>query len=213
MIQKLSIFIGILFLFSACKEKTMIAEIETEFGTMKVELYNSTPLHRDNFAKLASEGFYDGLLFHRVMGGFMVQGGDPQSKGALPGARLGTGGPGYTITAEIGAPHFKGALAAARQPDSVNPNKESSGSQFYIVQGGPISSAQLDQFERMGNYKYNEVQRQKYIEKGGYPGLDNQYTVFGEVIEGLEVIDEIAKAETDPANRPLTDIPMKVRML
>jgi peptidyl-prolyl cis-trans isomerase B (cyclophilin B) len=197
--------------FSACnKDDFTYAEIETEFGTMKVKLYNSTPKHRDNFIKLANEGFYDDLLFHRVISGFMVQGGDPDSKGAAPDARLGGGGPGYLIDEEIGALHVKGALAAAR---TSNPEKKSSGSQYYIVQGKPQSDGALDAIESQKGVKYSPEQRELYKTLGGTPQLDNEYTVFGEVVEGIEVVDKIAAVQTAPGDRPLEDVKMKVRIL
>ena len=143
----------------------------------------------------------------------MIQGGDPESRGADANKRLGGGGPGYTIPAEIGAPHFKGTLAAARTGDAMNPERASSGSQFYIVQGRKIGETQLQNFASRGGYSYNPAQIEKYMELGGTPGLDNQYTVFGEVIEGMEVIDKIAAVQTKPGDRPLEDVKMKVRML
>jgi peptidyl-prolyl cis-trans isomerase B (cyclophilin B) len=198
-------------LFSSCNNDGFTyAEIETDFGTMKVKLYNSTPKHRNNFIKLANEGFYDGLLFHRVINGFMVQGGDPESKDASPDARLGGGGPGYQTDAEIGALHIKGAIAAAR---TQNPEKKSSGSQFYIVQGKPQSDSQLDAIERQKNVKYSPEQRELYKTLGGTPQLDAEYTVFGEVVEGFEVIDKIAAVKTAPGDRPIEDVKMKVRIL
>jgi peptidyl-prolyl cis-trans isomerase B (cyclophilin B) len=204
-------FLAILGL-SSCGDGKTYAEIETDFGTMTVELYNSTPLHKENFIKLAKEGFYDDLLFHRVMNGFMVQGGDPNSKGAAPDVRLGSGGPGYKIPAEIGAPHFKGALAAARQPDGVNPEKMSSGSQFYVVHGKIPSDQELNSYELRKGFKYNEAQKAKYKEIGGTPMLDMDYTVFGEVIEGFDVIDKIAGVQTKPGDRPVEDVKMKIRI-
>jgi peptidyl-prolyl cis-trans isomerase B (cyclophilin B) len=186
------------------------AVIETEFGDMKVKLYNTTPLHRDNFIKLANEGFYDGLLFHRVINNFMIQGGDPDSRTATPEQGLGMGGPGYRVDAEIGALHLKGALAAARDG---NPQKRSSGSQFYIVHGRPVTDAELDQVEQMRNFTYTPEQRQLYKELGGYPSLDGDYTVFGEVVEGIDVIDRIAAVPTGQANRPVQDVRMNVRVL
>jgi cyclophilin family peptidyl-prolyl cis-trans isomerase len=198
-------------IFSACNDDGFTyAEIETDFGTMKVKLYNSTPKHRDNFVKLANEGFYDDLLFHRVINGFMVQGGDPDSRGAGQEVRLGGGGPGYQTDAEIGALHIKGALAAARTP---NPEKKSSGSQFYIVHGNPQSDSQLDAIERQKNVKYSPEQRELYKTLGGRPDLDNEYTVFGEVVAGMEVIDKIAAVKTAPGDRPVEDVKMKVRIL
>ncbi|CAG0899401.1 unnamed protein product, partial [Cyprideis torosa] len=159
---------------------------------MKVELYDSTPKHKENFIKLVNEGFYKDLLFHRVIPEFMIQGGDPNSRGAAPGMKLGSGGPGYKIDAEIGAPHFKGTLAAARQGGPVNPTKQSSGSQFYLVQGKVQTDQELDGYQARGKFVYNEAQREKYKTIGGVPALDNDYTVFGEVVEGLEIIDKIA---------------------
>lgn len=213
--QLVKIFLGLcLFaLISSCGKKESYVLIETDFGSMKVLLYDETPIHKANFLKLAEEGFYDDLLFHRVMRGFMIQGGDPDSKDAAPGAMLGGGGPGYLLDAEIGSPHFKGALAAARTPDRGNPEKKSSGSQFYIVQGNPVNDQRLDQFERMKGIKYSPAQRALYKEIGGRPDLDNDYTVFGEVVEGLDVIDKIIVVETDRANRPAKDVKMKISVL
>lgn len=189
-------------------EKSQQVEIETPMGNMTVKLYNSTPGHRDNFMKLVSEGYYDGLLFHRVINGFMVQGGDPDSKGAAPEKRLGGGGPGYTIPAEIGSPHFKGTLAAAR---TGNPEKRSSGSQFYLVQGRKQTDAQLNNFEKQKGITYTPEQRARYLKDGGTPALDVEYTVFGEVTVGMDVIDKIAKVQTNPGDRPVEDVTMKIR--
>ncbi len=186
------------------------AMVETEYGNMKLRLFNSTPGHRDNFVKLAKEGFYDDLLFHRIIDGFMIQGGDPDSKGAPAGKQLGMGGPGYTIPAEFGAPHISGALAAAR---NNNPQKESSGSQFYIVHGKPQTDLQLDNFQKMKNITYSPEQRKLYKEKGGTPQLDMDYTVYGELVEGADVVEKIVKLPKDGSNRPLQDVKMKVRIL
>lgn len=186
------------------------AEITTDFGTIEVILYNKTPKHRDNFIKLANEGYYDGLLFHRVVNGFMIQGGDPDSREAAPGTVLGRGGPGYKVDAEIGAPHFRGALAAARDG---NPLKQSSGSQFYIVQGQPLNEQALAQMEQQKGIQYTDAQRQVYLEEGGSPFLDGDYTVFGEVVSGMEVVEQIASMDTDPNNRPTQDVRMQVRIL
>ena len=202
----------ILVSLNSCSEGKTLAEIETDFGTITIELYESTPLHKENFIKLVKEGFYDDLLFHRVMQGFMIQGGDPNSRGAAPEVRLGSGGPGYKIPAEIGAPHFKGALAAARQPDTVNPEQQSSGSQFYLVHGTIPTAQMLDVMETQKGITYNESQRAKYLEIGGRPDLDMDYTVFGEVVDGLDVIDKIAAVATKPDNRPIEDVKMKVRI-
>ncbi|MCS6929007.1 MAG: peptidylprolyl isomerase [Saprospiraceae bacterium] len=189
-----------------------LIEIETEYGTMLAELFSSTPKHRDNFVKLAEEGFYDGLLFHRVIKGFMIQGGDPLSRNASPEQMLGMGGPGYQIPAEFvdSLIHTKGAIAAAR---TNNPKKESSGSQFYIVQGAPVGEEQLNQIELMRNFRYTAQQREAYRKWGGAPHLDREYTVFGRVIEGLDVIDRIAAVETGFADRPKKDVWMKVRVI
>jgi peptidyl-prolyl cis-trans isomerase B (cyclophilin B) len=195
-------------------KETMI-EITTDYGTMTFKLYNETPQHRDNFIKLANEGFYNGTLFHRVMNGFMIQGGDPQSKNAAPGVMLGNGGPGYTIPAEFNPSlyHKKGALAAARLGDQVNPQKASSGSQFYIVQGKPSSEAELGMMESRKNIKYTPEQKTVYTTLGGTPFLDMDYTVFGEIVSGMEVIDKIAAVSTNPQNRPLQDVKMTVKVI
>lgn len=232
-------------------------DIATTAGNIKIRLYDDTPLHRDNFLKLAKEGFYDGVLFHRVIDDFMVQTGDPDSKDAAPGAMLGTGGPGYQIPAEIVYPkhyHKYGALAAARSGDEVNPERMSSGSQFYIVTGKKYLPQQISRMEEMSvqrqlqSYFMNlqrqnvdtirqlglagdtvglENLRQELIRKteenvkpvtmtedqvrdyttiGGTPHLDGQYTVFGEVLEGMETVEKIQKAETDGRDRPVEDI-------
>ena len=195
-------------------EKCLV-ELETELGTMTILLFDATPKHRDNFLKLVEKGYYDGTLFHRVINGFMVQGGDPNSKNAKPNQRLGTGGPDYTVPAEFVDTliHLKGALAAARQGDGVNPKRASSGSQFYIVQGRPITDDMLDQIEAKGSYRYTADQRAKYKAVGGTPFLDRQYTVFGQVIKGLDVIDKIAAAETAPGDRPVKDIKMTIKVV
>lgn len=211
-IRFFALLIGMSFILSCnsnSNSKTFVT-IKTEFGDMKVELYNSTPKHKENFLKLVDEGFYEDLLFHRVIQGFMVQGGDPNSKGAGPDARLGSGGPGYKIDAEIGAPHFKGTLAAARQGGAVNPAKQSSGSQFYLVQGKVQTDQELDGYENRGKFKYNPEQRAKYKTIGGTPALDNDYTVFGEVVEGLDIVDKIAAVKTAPGDRPVKDIKMNI---
>lgn len=174
-------------------------------------MLDSAPRHKENFGKLVSEGFYNDLMFHRVMKGFMIQGGDPDSKGAPFEKPLGSGGPGYTIPAEIGVPHFKGMLSAARLGDEMNPSKASSGSQFFIVQGGPVDDAMLDAIERERGFKYSSAQREKYRKLGGTPMLDGEYSVFGEVVSGLEVVDKIAAVETDPRDRPKKDVKMIIK--
>ncbi len=195
-------------------EKCLV-EIQTDYGNMLVELYDTTPKHRDNFVKLAENGFYDDLLFHRVIDGFMLQGGDPESKEAPANKALGSGGPGYQVDAEFSDDlvHTKGALAAARTGDATNPERKSSGSQFYIVQGRAVGADMLDAMERRMGIRYTEEQRAKYLENGGTPHLDRAYTVFGQVIKGLDIIDKISAAETSPRDRPLQDIKMKVRVI
>jgi len=246
-------------------QKNPVIVISTELGDMKLRLYDETPQHRDNFIKLARQGYYDGGLFHRVINHFMIQAGDPESKNAQPGALLGNGGPGYTIPAEFvpGIYHKKGALAAARTGDQQNPLRASSGSQFYIVQGKMFRQGELDSlemkmntaihqniynnvfgpakdelnkyqqennqnalnnrlaqlqiradsiFQQTSKFKFTEEQRQVYTTLGGTPHLDGTYTVFGEVIEGLDVLDKIAALPTDQANRPLKNITMTIRV-
>ena len=177
---------------------------------MIIKLYDETPKHRDNFIKLAEQGYYDGLLFHRVIDGFMIQGGDPKSKDAPTGTPLGSGGPGYQVDAEFNKNlvHIKGALAAARTGGPSNPKKKSSGSQFYIVDGKKISEAQLKAIGQEKGIDYTDEQKRIFAEQGGTPFLDMEYTVFGQVIQGFEVIDEIAKAQKDRRDRPNQDVKM-----
>lgn len=192
-----------------------IVKIITDFGTMTVKLYNETPLHRDNFLKLAREGFYDSLLFHRVINGFMIQGGDPDSKRAAAGVPLGSGGPGYTVPAEFRSDliHKKGVLSAARMPDQVNPAKASSGSQFYVVQGKVYTREELTGFEQRFGLKFTQQQIDAYTTVGGTPHLDGGYTVYGEVIDGMNIIDLIAVQKTGPNDRPVKDIRMRVEIV
>ena len=236
--------------------------IKTSMGDIVVRLYDETPNHRDNFVKLAKEGYFDGTLFHRVIRDFMIQGGDPDSKGAPAGKNLGTGGPDYTIPAEFVFPklfHKRGALSAARTGDEVNPKRESSGSQFYIVWGKTYKAAELKQMERQlamqqeqavfnqlvadnkakimelrrnrdraglqelqddliastkaicnekGAPKFTDEQVEAYTTIGGTPFLDNQYTVFGEVEEGLDIVETIQNVETGRNDRPKDDVVM-----
>ncbi len=205
----LVLFSLLIFLASCNQDQNKYVTISTEFGDMTVMLYNSTPKHRDNFLSLVEQGYYDSLLFHRVIPGFMIQGGDPDSKNAKPLQRLGMGGPGYRIDAEIGAPHFKGVLAAATDG---NPQKASAGSQFYLVHGRAVDDAMLDQVEQQKGIEYSPEQRALYKEIGGYPPLDNDYTVFGEVVEGLQVIDQIVMVDKDYNNRPVKNIRMTIKM-
>ena len=182
--------------------------LETNMGKIVVMLYDETPLHRDNFLKLIEGGEYDGLLFHRVIDRFMIQGGDPKSRDAKPGEPLGDGTLGYTIPAEFVPQlyHKRGALCAARQGDDVNPKRESSASQFYIVQGTVFEKDQLFKLAERFQKKFTEEQIATYTTVGGAPHLDGEYTVFGEVVEGMEVVDKIAEAPRDRGDRPLKDI-------
>ncbi|MCR5850815.1 MAG: peptidylprolyl isomerase [Bacteroidaceae bacterium] len=194
------------------KEKCHVVRIETSMGNIRVALSDDTPLHSKNFLKLAREGFYDGTLFHRCIKDFMIQGGDPDSRGAEPGKLLGEGNVGYTIPAEFCLPywyHWRGALAAAREPDDVNPEMESSGCQFYIVYGKKQAAADIRKVRAMLEEKGIELTPQMiddYYMRGGTPHLDGQYTVFGEVIEGMDVVKSIQQTETDENNRPLKDV-------
>lgn len=203
---------GLVLLLSiaSCKKEETTYIIETDLGNMKVKLLDSAPKHKANFIKLVSEGFYNGLLFHRVVNGAIIQGGDPDSRNAQPGQHLGVGDVGYKIPSEIGVPHFKGMLAAARQGADDNPNLESSGSQFYIVQGQQVSEKDLNIYQSIRNFKYSQAQIDKYLRLGGMPMLDQHYTVFGEVTEGLDVLDKIARQQTDDYERPLKDIHMQI---
>lgn len=244
--------------------KEQLVRIETEYGTIRIKLYNETPLHRDNFLKLVDEGFYTDLLFHRVIQSFMIQGGDPDSKNATPEQRLGSGDLGYTIPAEINSKffHHRGVLAAARQGDQVNPEKKSSACQFYIMQGKVFRTGELDtllmkmeenrkaslmqakmraiepelnqlnaqgrqgdimakinairdtvtaQIAKLPPLRFSQEQRKAYTTIGGYPSLDNNYTIFGEVLQGMEVVDSIAKEQVNAFSRPLKDIRFSIK--
>ncbi|MBR1550256.1 MAG: peptidylprolyl isomerase [Bacteroidales bacterium] len=191
-------------------------EMITNYGKITLLLYDQTPLHRDNFIKLAVKGTFDGLLFHRVIEKFMIQGGDPESRGAERGKMLGNGTLGYNIPAEFRPElfHKRGALCAAREGDAVNPRKESSASQFYIVQGRVWSNEDLDMMQERFGKKFGPEQRKAYTSIGGTPHLDGDYTVFGEVIEGMEIVDKIASVKCDKNDRPLEDVVIeKVRVI
>ena len=196
-------------------EKVYFVKIETSYGDIVVKLYNETPKHRDNFLKLVKEGTYDGLLFHRVINQFMIQGGDPNSRDAKPGQMLGDGELGYTIPAEFvpGIYHKKGALAAARQGDQVNPQKASSSCQFYIVQGNTWTADRLKMVEDRFGKKFTPEQTEVYATLGGTPFLDGDYPVFGEVVEGIEVVDKIAAVACGPMDRPIEDVKMKMTVI
>ncbi len=221
--KKLVVFLLSCFLFSSliAQKDTLVRKkdrkkdvlIQTSLGDIVVRLSDSTPMHRDNFLKLVKKKFYDSLLFHRVMQDFMIQGGDPNSRSAKQGQPLGNGNPGYTIPAEfrISLFHKKGMLAAARTPDNVNPEKASSGSQFYIVKGRKFTDAGLDSTEtfRLNGRKIPLAQREAYKTVGGSPHLDQNYTVFGEVVSGLETVNKIAAVEVSKGqdlNRPKEDV-------
>lgn len=200
----------------AKEPKETLVLFETTLGDIKVKLYNETPQHRDNIVKLVNEGFYNGVLFHRVIKEFMIQAGDPGSKECTPTTRLGAGDVGYNVPAEIVFPalyHKRGALAAARQADMVNPERKSSGCQFYIVEGKTFSDEELNMIERRirqmtgdSGFRYTDEQRITYKTFGGTPHLDAQYTVFGEVVEGYDVITKIANVATGANDRPAEDV-------
>lgn len=205
-------------LVTACKSAPQepVVRIETTMGNVKVKLYNETPIHRDNFLKLVDEHFYDGILFHRVINEFMDQFGDPDSKTAAPGAPLGEADAGYTLPAEIipRGYHKKGAMNAARMGNDVNPERESSGSQFCLFMGHVFRPSELDSLVERINNSYRkdnplvltDEQRELYTTIGGSPHLDGEYTVFGEVIEGQDVVDAIAGVPTDSLDRPIDDV-------
>lgn len=186
----------------AQKKKNKFVEVETTIGKIKIELFADVPQHSENFLKLVKDGFYDSLLFHRVIPSFMIQGGDPDSKNALDGQMLGNGDVGYKIPAEFMVPkyyHKKGALAAARDN---NPEKASSGCQFYIVVGRTFTDQDLTTMEQRGGFTYSEQAKKDYKTIGGTPHLDNGYTVFGQVVEGQEVVDAIAMTPRNASDRP-----------
>lgn len=190
------------------KKKGAIVEMETNYGKVRFLLYEETPMHKENFIKLVESEFYNGLLFHRVIKKFMIQGGDPKSRDAKPGQILGEGSLDYTIPPEFNPElfHKRGALCAARWGDDVNPKKESSSCQFYIVQGRVFSNEELDRMEANGVGKFSPEQRKVYTTIGGAPHLDGNYTVFGEVIEGMDVVDKICMARCDKHDRPERDV-------
>lgn len=192
--------------------KNQYVRIKTSYGQCIIRLYNETPQHRDNFIKLAKKGTFNGTLFHRVIQDFMIQGGDPDSKNAKPGAELGNGDLGYTIPAEFRDSlfHKRGVLAAARDD---NPKKASSASQFYIVEGKRLTDAEIDKQDARSGHKTPEWEREYYRTVGGVPHLDANYTVYGEVVTGLDMVDMIAAVKKDANDRPLVDIPMTVEVL
>ena len=190
------------------KAKGTMIEMVTSQGKITLRLYDETPLHRDNFLKLVENHTYDGLLFHRVIKNFMVQAGDPKSRDAKPGQSLGDGTLGYTVPAEFRPAliHKRGALCAARQGDQVNPKKASSATQFYIVQGQVWDDKTLDMMEQRFGKKFTAEQRKVYTTMGGTPHLDGDYTVFGEVVDGMEVVNKISDLPCDRMDRPVEDV-------
>ncbi|NOX86182.1 MAG: peptidylprolyl isomerase [Chlorobi bacterium] len=201
----LGLFLSIQLLSQTTKPETLIV-IHTKYGDITAKLYNDTPIHRDNFIKLVKEGWYNGSPFHRVINGFMIQGGSNKD---------GRSDPGYTLEAEILPNHFhkKGAIAAARMPDNVNPEKRSSGSQFYIVQGQIVNDQYLNAVSAKTGHIFTEEQRKVYKTIGGTPHLDGGYTVFGEVITGFDVINKIAAVKTDSKDKPIEEVDMNIDIL
>ncbi|MBR6859686.1 MAG: peptidylprolyl isomerase [Bacteroidales bacterium] len=199
-------------------EKETVMVVETTMGTVEFKLYNETPLHRDNFIRLAEEHYFDSLLFHRVIDNFVIQGGDPNSKYAAPGQELGDGEPDWRVPAEFrldkGIFHHKGVVNAAREGDDTNPDRESCASQFCFMMGSPMTDEQLDRAQARldrqtgGTVKLTPEMREVYKRVGGSPHLDGQYTVFGEVVSGMEVLEAIQKVATDANDRPLEDVRM-----
>ena len=215
--QLLSIIVAVLFgsLTAAAQTSTTEVLLETTEGNIRIALYDETPQHRDNFLKLVDEQFYDSLLFHRVIKSFMIQTGDPKSKHAESGETLGGGDLGYTLPAEINAPthyHARGAVAMAREGDARNPERRSSACQFYIVWGKTYSTKELEAIQEKvlentkGQTRFSSEMYWTYKKRGGSPHLDGQYTVFGEVTEGLDVVEKIQKVFTDDYNRPVDDV-------
>lgn len=216
--KKLITFCMLLFIAAgsfAQDSKRTVIKMQTNMGDIVIALYNETPKHRDNFKKLVSEGVYDSLLFHRVISDFMIQGGDPNSKNAQKGEMLGEGDLGYLIDAEFRTPeifHKRGAVAMAREGDATNPERSSSSCQFYIVTGKVFSDAMLERAQQRidqytnGELKLTDEMRNTYKTVGGTPHLDGQYTVFGEVIEGMDIVDKIQHVSTDQYDRPLEDV-------
>ena len=202
-------------LFSCTSKKEYLVRMHTTAGVVDLRLYNETPAHRDNFVKLVKECYFDSLLFHRVIPDFTIQAGDPDSKHAPKGAMLGNGGPAYSVAEEFLPEllfHKRGALAAEREGDDVNPSKSSSASQFYIVWGRVFTKEQLEvlkkNYKRMTGRDMNITPQQEeaYTTTGGTPHLDGEYTVFGEVVDGLEVVDAIQHVRCDRNDRPLDDV-------
>lgn len=207
--RKISFLIALMFISAMAFAQSTKVLIETSKGNITIMLYDETPLHRDNFIKLVESNFYDSILFHRVINNFMIQAGDPTSKNAAPDVLLGDSDTDYTIPAEFDYPkyyHKKGALAAARTSDDENPERRSSGSQFYIVQGRTFTDEKLDKYEAHLGIKMPAEIREYYKTIGGTPHLDTQYTVFGEVLEGMDVVNAIAAVETNKDDRPLVDV-------
>ena len=207
--RKISFLIAMMLISAMAFTQSIKVLIETTKGNITVMLYDETPMHRDNFIKLVESNFYDSILFHRVINNFMIQAGDPTSKNAAPDVLLGDADADYTIPAEFVYPkyfHKKGALAAARNSDDENPERRSSGSQFYIVQGRTFTDEKLDKYEARLGIKIPAEIREYYKTIGGTPHLDTQYTVFGEVLDGMDVVNAIAAVETNKDDRPVVDV-------
>lgn len=218
--QRIVIIVFITLIIACQTNKEKIFRVKTNVGDIRIKLYNETPIHRDNFTKLVKEGYYNGLLFHRVIPNFMIQTGDNMSRNAKKAVSLGHGGKEYELDAEI-LPQFyhkRGVLAAARQGDNINPERKSSGSQFYLVIGEVFSQQKLDELvlkinnSRKGKDSLilSDKQKEDYTTIGGSPHLDGMYSVFGEVIEGIKVVEKISKYRTDERNRPYKDIRIEI---
>jgi peptidyl-prolyl cis-trans isomerase B (cyclophilin B) len=201
----------VLVLLTCNRDPKTYVVIETKFGPIRVMLYDSTSRHRDNFLQMTTIGYYQGLLFHQVVPDYFIVGGDPDSKTSPRSFVLGNGGPGFDLTSEIGSPHLRGALAMMRAPNARE--KQSSGSVFFIVIGKKITDQELDRYEKEKGIKYNAAQRKLYKKIGGAPWLDNEYTVFGEVTTGMDIVERISKLPRDKRDRPKEDVRMQVRIL
>jgi len=216
--KKILFLSALVLLFISCagaqNDRTRV-EIRTTLGDIVVELFNETPIHRDNFIQLVEENLFDGMLFHRCIRDFMIQGGDPDSRNAAPGQMLGINSIGETLPAEFVPEliHVRGALAAARQGDNVNPQRRSSGSQFYIVTGRPLSQQQMEAMNMNREVQWTAEQIQLYTTYGGAPHLDMLHTVFGQVVSGMDVVERISRVPVDRNSRPVEDVVMSMRIL
>lgn len=206
-----ALFCASAILLTGCQaSRDNMVTLHTDMGDITIRLYDHTPKHRENFLRLVDKNFFDSLLFHRVIRDFMIQGGDPLSRDAKPGELVGNGSPGYELPPEIKSLPLCGALASARFADAINPKRMSNGSQFFIVQGEPQTEETLAEWEKRLGRKFSEETRAMYLRHGGAPQLDGQYTVFGEVVSGIEVVDKIAAVPHDENERPLIDVRMRM---